>query len=113
MLGNTLLRSQCSVITLRYLSYTQVVFRYEHSYQKADTSEPDKFLMYTKEELNAIHVHGTKDTETGDKENLNEQFSTSEANLQLLHSFFSSYCFTVDQQELIRLPCIWRLSRRL
>lgn len=65
MLGNTLLRSQCSVVTLRYLSYIQVVLRYENSYQKADTSEPDKFLMYTEEELNAIHVH----TETGDKEN--------------------------------------------
>ena len=70
MLGNTLLRSQCSVVTLRYLSYTQVVLRYENSYrEKADTSEPDKFLMYTKEKLNAIHVHGTEDTETGDKEN--------------------------------------------
>ena len=25
-------RSQCSVVTLRYLSYTQVVLRYERSY---------------------------------------------------------------------------------
>ena len=39
--------------------------------------------MYTGEELNAIRVHGTKDTETGDKENSdqNEQLTTSAANL--------------------------------
>ena len=67
MLGNTLLRSQCSVVTLHYFSCTQVVLRYEHSYQKAEASKPEKFLMYTKGELNAIY--GTKDTETGDKEN--------------------------------------------
>ena len=36
---------------------------------RAEASEPEKFLMYTKKELKAIHVHGTKDTETGDKEN--------------------------------------------
>lgn len=65
MLGNTLLHT---VVALRYLSYTQAVL-HKNSYQKADASDPDKFLMYTKDELNAIHVHGTKDTETGGKEN--------------------------------------------
>ena len=36
---------------------------------RAEASEPEKFLMYTKKELKTIHFHGTKDTETGDKEN--------------------------------------------
>ena len=57
--------------------------------------------MYTeKKQLEALHVDGTKGTETGDKENENEQLTTSAANLQRLHRFFSSHWVTVDQQEL-------------
>ena len=40
------------------------------AFVRAEASEPEKSLMYANElELNAIHVHGTKDTKTGDKEN--------------------------------------------
>ena len=38
------------------------------AFVRAEASEPEKSLMYTNDELNVIHVHGTKDTKTGDKE---------------------------------------------
>ena len=54
--------------------------------------------MYTKQEINAIHVHGTKDTKSGDKENLNEQFSTRAANSSQFLLELLLYCISTGTE---------------
>ena len=66
---NIALLKDLNVVSLRSVIFRTHKLLCVTSIRGAEATEPEKFLMYTKKELNAIHVHGTKDTETGDKEN--------------------------------------------